>query len=214
MDIIKALFPNNIIVYGMAIKANDYDISSEELNYCKDMPYLRAKEFIAGRFCCKKALESIGVNKQPILRSNEGLPIWPEGICGSITHSQEYCAVAIGSQDEVKSIGIDCEIITFMNAFEKKVICTEIELQWLENLSENSDHVTSLFFSAKESVFKCQYQITGKWLDFQDVDVFIDFENNSFQVETTDTTVQAVVPNVFEGKFIIFDNHVFTGIII
>ena len=66
----------------------------------------RAARFRAGR---RLVAQLIGEEYATMPRGPRGAPVWPDGVVGSITHTQEYAAVAIASSHAVDSLGIDAE---------------------------------------------------------------------------------------------------------
>jgi len=130
----------------------------------------RIREFTAGRLCARAALARLGIYNFPLLRRPDGLPIWPSGVAGSITHTQGYCAAAVSKKGRLLSLGIDTEAIAAVRPelWPHFLISTERQRLALPS-SVHENAVAALTFSAKESFYKCQFPITGEWLDFSDV---------------------------------------------
>lgn len=132
----------------------------------------RREEFAAGRSCARQALHRLGIDDFPLLPDQNRAPLWPQGVTGSITHSGGYCAVAVARQGRIRALGIDSELL---GRFTEKLwprVCTPRELAWL--LAQPADRRSAqaaAIFGAKEAVYKCQYQITHRWLGFQEVDI-------------------------------------------
>ncbi len=136
----------------------------------------RRTEFILGRICAHSALSRFGLESVPILRNPETRePCWPDSVCGSITHSGEFAAVAVGLKKEIKGIGIDLE--SFSRSVDYKIrrhVCVDSELEWLDSLPiKQANRALRIIFSAKESIFKCFYPITGTFLNFRDAAVTV-----------------------------------------
>jgi len=71
----------------------------------------------------------------------------------------------------------------------------------------------AIVFSIKESIFKCQYPLTGCALDFSDVEVDIDFESNRYKVVAANANVVGAyycLLNV-SGKFLLDNDHIVTS---
>lgn len=121
----------------------------------------RSVEFATGRSLAAEALRLTHSKSDNVGRGDRGQPIWPEGFVGSITHCADVCAVAAANTSSVRSIGIDVERIE------------DVE-DGLANLILRGDEDTNgiplgWVFSAKESVFKCQYPLTREDAEFTDV---------------------------------------------
>jgi 4'-phosphopantetheinyl transferase EntD len=131
----------------------------------------RIEQFTAGRVCSRIALGRLGLTKAtPIPRGEDRAPIWPQGFIGSISHTDNWCAAAVARTMEVRSIGIDLEAATPLKQSLWRRVCTARERDWLSSLSDPGLS-GKILFSAKESVYKCQYPITTTFLGFHAVEV-------------------------------------------
>jgi 4'-phosphopantetheinyl transferase EntD len=135
----------------------------------------RRREFTAGRECARIALGKLGVAPAPILIGERGAPRWPEGIVGSITHCDGYRAAAVAYADDVAAIGLDAELDDPLPRGVLDVISLPAERARLAALAGERPAVCwdRLLFSAKESVYKAWFPLTGRWLGFEDADVTI-----------------------------------------
>jgi 4'-phosphopantetheinyl transferase EntD len=135
----------------------------------------RRREFTVGRECARIALGKLGVAPAPILIGERGAPRWPEGIVGSITHCDGYRAAAVAYADDVAAIGLDAEPDDPLPRGVLDVISLPAERARLAALAGEWPAVCwdRLLFSAKESVYKAWFPLTGRWLGFEDADVTI-----------------------------------------
>ena len=135
----------------------------------------RRREFTAGRECARIALGKLGVAPAPILIGERGAPRWPQGIVGSITHCDGYRAAAVAYADDVAAIGLDAEPADPLPRGVLDVISLPAERARLAALAGEWPAVCwdRLLFSAKESVYKAWFPLTGRWLGFEDADVTI-----------------------------------------
>jgi len=136
----------------------------------------RRREFTAVRACARQAMEKLGVPPQPVLPGERGAPRWPDGLVGSMTHCEGYCAAALVRAGDLASLGIDAELHDQLPDGVLDVVALPAEQMRLRGLvsSRPSVHWDRLLFSAKESVYKAWFPLTGKWLDFLDADIEID----------------------------------------
>ena len=135
----------------------------------------RRREFTAGRECARIALGKLGVAPVPILTGERGAPQWPPGIVGSITHCDGYRAAAAAHASDVAAIGMDAEPADTLPRGVLDVISLPAERARLAALAGERPAVCwdRLLFSAKESVYKAWFPLTGRWLGFDDADVTI-----------------------------------------
>ncbi|QES39885.1 4'-phosphopantetheinyl transferase [Streptomyces venezuelae] len=134
----------------------------------------RRKEFTTVRHCARTALARIGVPAAPILPGHRGAPGWPEGVVGSMTHCAGYRAAVVARAGEVTSVGIDAEPgEPLRDPDVLNLVADETERAVLASLG--SRHPATpwdrLLFSAKESVYKTWFPLTGRWLGFEDARV-------------------------------------------
>ena len=131
----------------------------------------RVEQFTAGRVCSRIALARFGVaTTTPILRGEDRAPIWPKGYVGSITHTDTWCAAAVAKESAVRAVGIDLEPATPLKEALWRRVCTPAERGRLRELP-NAGLIGKILFSAKESVYKCQYRLTTQFLGFHAVEV-------------------------------------------
>jgi 4'-phosphopantetheinyl transferase EntD len=140
-------------------------------------------------------------------------PIWPVGITGSISHAEGYCGVAVARKTQIKSLGLDVELTGKLSRDSWRQICTRQELSLIDSLSldKQQDNAT-LIFSAKECLYKCQYIISKKWLDFHDVMITANLDIGEFEA-----TFLVNVGSSFKrgtrlkGKYLFCRGYVSTG---
>jgi 4'-phosphopantetheinyl transferase EntD len=133
----------------------------------------RRREFTAVRACARRAMEKLGVPPQPVLPGERGAPQWPDGLTGSMTHCEGYCAAALVRADDLASLGIDAEPHAPLPEGVLAAVALPAETARHERLtSERPDvHWDRLLFSAKESVYKAWFPLTRTWLDFSEADI-------------------------------------------
>ncbi|WP_105971269.1 4'-phosphopantetheinyl transferase family protein [Streptomyces geranii] len=133
----------------------------------------RVREFTLVRACARRAMEKLGVSPQPVLPGERGAPRWPAGLVGSMTHCEGYCAAALVRATDLASIGIDAEPHQPLPEGVLGSVALPTEREHLRVLAEAGSgvHWDRLLFSAKESVYKAWFPLTGKWLDFSEADI-------------------------------------------
>lgn len=130
----------------------------------------RKAEFVAGRYCAAQALEQLGWASASLIGVGPHRePLWPEGIVGSITHTQGYASAAVARRGSVRAVGIDSE------TWLKPATAREIGRHILTpgechdayvDLFESPHHYLTLVFSAKESLYKCLFPLVNDFFGF------------------------------------------------
>nr|WP_202458963.1 4'-phosphopantetheinyl transferase superfamily protein [Streptomyces sp. SID5464] len=135
----------------------------------------RRREFTVVRSCARRAMEKLGVPPQPILPGERGAPRWPAGLAGSMTHCDGYCAAALVRATDLASLGIDAEVHGPLPEGVLPAVSLPAEAERLRRLAAQRPdvHWDRLLFSAKESVYKAWFPLTGAWLDFAEADIEI-----------------------------------------
>ena len=132
----------------------------------------RQKEFVAGRQLARVLSEQLGLPPSPLRRAGDRAPVWPADRTGSLSHCDTLCAAAIGKRDTVQSIGIDVETIGRVEQKLWPTLFTQKEADYFSSLAPNTVALeATLFFSAKEAFYKCQYPLTQEWVGLQDVEI-------------------------------------------
>src|SRR5260370_23097329 len=50
---------------------------------------------LAGRWCAEEALQCLGAGSTHVAMAEDRTPIWPDGVVGSITHTDDFAAAAV-----------------------------------------------------------------------------------------------------------------------
>ncbi len=141
----------------------------------RDASPKRRREFATGRACARRALARLGFEGGALPRAADRTVVWPAGFVGSITHTEGYCAAAVARSTDYSSIGIDAEGLAQIDVELEKMICLPHERERLERCGAGERRrLATLFFSAKEAFYKWQFPLTGRWLDFHDVEIEAD----------------------------------------
>jgi len=181
--VIGSLLPAGVVAYEeFADLPGELPFPGEEALIAKAVDG-RRREFITARRCARRALADLGHPAAPILSGARREPLWPAGITGSITHCAGFRAAAVARADDLAGLGIDAEPNgPLPDGVEESVAATG-ERERLRELSVRAPHVSwgRLLFSAKESVYKAWYPLTGRWLGFEDADLTIDPEAGTFR---------------------------------
>ncbi|GAA0489317.1 4'-phosphopantetheinyl transferase superfamily protein [Streptomyces sp. NPDC046215] len=142
----------------------------------------RRREFTSVRICARKALDRLGYGPAPLLPNRRGAPQWPGGVVGSMTHCDGYRAAAVAPAGDTLSLGIDAEPNGPLPEGVLDAVSLPAEREWIRALSASRPGVSwdRLLFSAKESVFKTWYPLTGQELGFEEAELEVDADAGTF----------------------------------
>ncbi len=161
----------------------------------------RRREFAAGRVAAHRAMAELGVEPGPVLCGPDRAPIWPQGLVGSITHTDVYAFAAVGRVAEgILAIGLDVEHAVPLEDELLDTVCSESESRWLENQAE-SGLMAKLIFCAKEAAYKCQYSLTGQLFGFDGLEIRVNEEAGSFEAVLTEDQGPLTQGTVISGRF-------------
>lgn len=178
--------------FGIACTGVDGDpqrLYPEEFAAVRQAVARRQREYAAGRQAARQAMMDIGWPPMAIPSASDRSPVWPEGLVGSISHTNRSCVAVVCPSHQVCGIGVDLEYDLPMNDDLWSTICTPEELAWVaaQDASLQGLWVTRMF-SAKEAYFKWQYPQTGQMLEFRDVHVALHIQSMSFHVGLVEVT--------------------------
>lgn len=180
---IEELLPDSVVAVE-AYADDGFDIASlypEEQALVAMAVDKRRREFTAVRICARRAMEKLGVAPQPVLTGDRGSPRWPRGLVGSMTHCDGYRAAALVRATDLAALGIDAEPHAPLPEGVLPAVSLPAEQRRLRHLATRHPavHWDRLLFSAKESVYKAWFPLTGKWLDFMEADIEVEAAGTS-----------------------------------
>lgn len=133
---------------------------------------LRRRTFASGRLCARSAMAEAGLPDSPLLRADDGAVSWPQGVIGSISHTNEWAvaAVALRGLSRATSLGVDLERIQQLEPGVMKLIASPAERADLAESGQDEWQETALF-SLKESLYKCLRPLCGRFIEFGEVEI-------------------------------------------
>ncbi|WP_107450303.1 4'-phosphopantetheinyl transferase family protein [Streptomyces silvensis] len=189
----------------------------EEAAYVAKAVPKRKNEFTTARHCARTALGRIGLPPAPILRGDNGEPVWPAGVVGSMTHCLGYRAAVVARSGEVLSLGVDAEPAEVLkDAGVLELVSDEVERAMLSRLAAADTSVPwdRLLFSAKETVYKTWFPLTKRWLGFEEARLDIRADGTfSAEVLVDAPVVAGVALSRFSGTWLVRDGIVVTAIV-
>jgi 4'-phosphopantetheinyl transferase EntD len=192
--VIEPLKIPGVVTIGYEYNHSEYSVQLyKKLNI--DLPnsiqnsvLTRQSEFLVGRYTALEAVRTLGIKIDNISIGRHRNPIWPNGILGSITHTNQKVICSISAGENFSYLGIDLEHIIPLKLLEdiKREIINKDEEQLIKISSEPYQNVFTIIFSAKESIFKALYPYVECYFDFSVVEVVsICFNSNSLVLTLT-----------------------------
>jgi 4'-phosphopantetheinyl transferase EntD len=179
----------------------------------------RRREFTAARACARAALARLGQPPVAILPGTRGAPQWPPGIVGSMTHCAGYRAAAVARASDMIAIGLDAEPDKSLPDGVLKVIALDEEHAGLRGLQALASAAPApcwdrLLFSAKESVYKAWFPLTGRWLGFEEAAITFHPADGTFAARllVPGPTLDGGQLTGFTGRWLARDGLVVTAI--
>ena len=136
--------------------------------HIRDASPSRRNEFAAGRQAAHAALRAAGYPGDATVGTGaDGLPAWPRGWTGSISHTQDLGAAVVVATNDISDpvIGLDLErILDRQTALQ---IAPEVapELDMSQDSADDCLTVTRIF-SAKEALYKALFSVTRQFREF------------------------------------------------
>ncbi|WKD57480.1 4'-phosphopantetheinyl transferase Npt [Corynebacterium capitovis DSM 44611] len=133
----------------------------------------RKAEFGDARWCAHEALAELGYgSSEAILRGEGGMPLWPDGVSGSLTHTEGFRAAVVAPVDHLVSVGIDCEPAGPLPEGVVDQIARSQERQQIDTMRSNGiEWADRLIFCAKEATYKCWFPLSRRWLGFDGAEI-------------------------------------------
>ncbi len=211
---IAKLLPSYVQVVEGPIERGTAPLLPAEAACVADACVERFQEFSTGRHFARSAIELLIGSTPPVPANVDRTPAWPHGIVGSITHTRQWCSVAVAHDRHAQAIGIDIEEIEKFDLAILPSVFTEWELETVLNIHHERERISmaTLVFSAKEAFYKCQYPLTRKWLDFHDVVISLDRQAQAFTARRLDSTPSQLGADLLRGRFSIQGGTVATAI--
>lgn len=130
----------------------------------------RQNEFSTGRLCARHALAELGVAAGDLLPDADGIPQWPEGGLGCISHSRGIAMAVTARMGTPLLLGLDLEKTNRLS-----VRAIQQVVHPLEGAFVGGDQVrASILFSLKEAFYKAQFPRWRTAGNFHDMALEVD----------------------------------------
>lgn len=164
----------------------------------------RQADFFYGRLASRLSMQSIGFTEHlDVGIGAQRQPLWPEGVAGSISHTEGVAAAVVASATDGKHIGIDLEHLATPEAASalNRLVVNRAERALLDIIFPGHSSLgLTITFSAKESFFKAAFPLVGRYFDFGAIALQeISEADRSLKFELT----AALAPSLPAGKTIV-----------
>ena len=189
---------------------------SQERSRRETLSSIRKSDSNLGRAATYKALRGLGFSQPPVVPKGErGMPLWPEGVVGSITHCENFSVAAVAKQTDYRCLGIDFQKFRSLKKPLSLRICTAREREWCSEAGEGAEDLAISIFSAKESVFKAFFPLVRRYFGFHAVELSPTELPNTFRVVLLEGLSAEFPPGFgFEAHIQFFSDAVFTWVFI
>ncbi|MET8578239.1 4'-phosphopantetheinyl transferase superfamily protein [Streptomyces sp. NPDC005012] len=162
----------------------------------------RRQEYTTVRHLARRALACLGHGDAAVVPGQGRAPRWPAGVVGALTHCDGYRAAAVADAAAVASVGIDAEPHEPLPEGVLDGVTLPGEREHLAELAGKRPDVNwdRLLFSAKESVYKTWYPLTGAWLGFKDAVLTFD-HSGTFHARVLPGALVDGGPASFDGRW-------------
>lgn len=170
----------------------------------------RQAEYLAGRLCAREALRQLCGQALVPGRSEDGVPLWPAGTLGSISHGAGQAVAIAASSEQWRGLGLDLEkrLSAARAARLADEILTPGERQRAAGLEpEAFARRLTLSFSLKESLFKALYPLVLKRFYFHDAEL-LDIQGGQARLRLLlDLHADWPRGSELDGRFVEFDGY-------
>lgn len=163
-------------IIARAARRNDAHFSDSFFSQCgidcpsniKRAVTKRRSEYFIGRYLAQMALSAAGATNTSISTNEDRCPIWPQSMCGSITHTDDFALCVVASTEAQSVLGVDAvDWMTDTQAerVTRKIVSAE-ETALINSSTLGYSKALSLCFSAKESIYKALFPYVRQFFGF------------------------------------------------
>ena len=174
----------------------------------------RQLQYLAGRFCALNALRAHGCEISELPRAGNGLPLWPGGFVGSISHTDDEACAAVMRTSDATGIGVDVEPI--VNAGRASRLAAHIalrsELAHAYDAGFDAAEAFTLLFSAKESLFKCLFPLVERRVGYDAAEIRAEHDG-TFAARLTERWSRTFdAGTTFSGRWANLNGRIYTTV--
>ncbi|MDE9465370.1 4'-phosphopantetheinyl transferase family protein [Xenorhabdus bovienii] len=167
----------------------------------------RKAEYLAARYCTQQILNSMDYPEFQVINAPDRSPVWPDKICGSLSHSANCAIVFAASREKYQIIGVDIEQEIKQDTIDSvsRTVINETEAELLKKCTLSFAQAFTLTFSIKESLFKALYPHVKRFFDFHAAEITaIDCRNHTVSIKLLKTlSDEYQAGSQFHGSFVL-----------
>jgi len=213
-----------------AVGDREAELLPEEAYVVQRAVERRRRQFAAGRVLARRLLAQLGHAPAPLLPGPDRRPLWPAGVVGTLAHTEEHVAVAVApaatagpapwpaptgaagpgppfvpspsrSAGGLRSLGLDVERRQALEPDLWPTVLRPDERAWLdEQPAESRGQLATLVFCVKECVYKVQYPLSRRVLEFHDVGVRLTPLAGRFEASVPEAVAAALGGGTLRGR--------------
>lgn len=172
----------------------------------------RQTEFLAGRLCAMQAMERLDGRRLAPDIGEDRAPIWPDDVCGSITHSTGRAAAIVAHKQQWRGLGLDTENMLSVERATRlagEILTPEEMAQMAAGPADQVALRVTLTFSLKEALFKALYPIVQQRFYFEHAQLLEWSADGHARLRLlTDLSSEWHSGRELDGQFSVQDAHV------
>jgi len=198
----NGLAPPGIFFASAAHRVGTEALLPEERDFVARACDKRVGDFATGRQCARRALEALGIPPGPIAMAASRAPLWPDGVVGSITHTDGYTAAIVARRRDFVGIGVDSQHMR-PGRITPGMARLILRPEEFDLVADDRDRRLHLIFSAKEALYKTLNPVVERFFGFESAAVTAcDFAAGTFTIALTEDLAPAFTTGyTLEGRF-------------
>jgi len=213
-------FTSELFCYGLDLSKTQHLHIDQQLDHPLKIAQARVErknEYLCGRVLAQAVLNHHFGLDQPITSMYEPLPIWPNHVLGSISHSQNKLIVALSNNAIYLGVDIEHWVTSEFAQESAHLVLTPSEFDlWKNKAAEFFDFAryVSLIFSIKESLYKAVYPTAKQYIDFLEASIVdINFENQTLTLTFLPEIQQRYqLLEQYQGGWVVEQDHIMTWV--
>lgn len=168
----------------------------------------RRAEFSAGRAAAHAAMRGLGLPPLPVLAQADRSPLWPDGLCGSISHDRAHCLAAVARTADLAGIGLDLEPDTPLSTDLWDSVLLPVEVDWLI-AQPHPGLMAKVMFSAKEAAYKAQYPQSKTLFGFEAMEISVSGDD-AFTATFRQSVPGFAAGDRLAGRYVLAEGRILT----
>ena len=209
-DQVSGLYPGQVCAQVCTTVPPSFRLETSEQQGTGKMADRRLRTFRMGRYCARSAMLDLGQAGLPVARGAQGEPCWPEGITGSISHTESLGAAVVAFKRDYAGLGLDIEEDGELSPELFPQILLEGELDAFRQ-ALGPGRSARLLFSIKESLFKCVWPSLRCWIDFTDMEIVPGLDEGSWQAVSRCGQVPDSITARLQGRWNVSRGYLLAG---